>query len=190
MSDKPTFFYTRKGDTGTTMIYGQSERLPKDHVRITAYGTIDEAQAFLGVARASSVQPRTQEIIIQIEHDLYVMMSELAVADSVKLSMPAIDESNIDWLESVCHEIGEFIGKLAGFVLPGDTLTGAYLHVARTVTRRAERLVTRLYLDEVLKNKYNLVYLNRLSSLLFVLALYEDRHGGVESPTYAGAKQL
>ena len=71
-----------------------------------------------------------------------------------------------------------------------DTLTGAYLHVARTVTRRAERLVTRLYLDEVLKNKYNLVYLNRLSSLLFVLALYEDRHGGVESPTYAGAKQL
>lgn len=183
-SKKPTF-YTRTGDDGSTAIYGQKERLPKNHPRPDAYGTIDEAQAVLGVFRAADCQPRTRELLIRIQRDLYLMMGELAVADSVTLPTHKIDQSDVDWLENAAAEIGEATGKLLDFVLPGDTASGAAAHVARTVVRRAERKVARLHHDGTLKNPFILRYLNRLSSLLFVLALYEDTQHGVEHPTYA-----
>ena len=180
---KPTFF-TRTGDDGTTAIYGQKERLPKNHPRPDAYGTIDEAQAALGVLRAANSQPRTKEILVRAERDLYLMMSELAVADGVDLGIHKIDQSDVNWLETVTAEIGERTGAFTDFVLPGDTLSGAYAHLARTVVRRAERKVAALFHADDLKNPFILRYLNRLSSLLFVLALYEDKMHGVENPTY------
>lgn len=180
-----TIFYTRKGDDGTTTIYGQTERVPKYSLRPEAYGTIDEAQAVLGLLRASDCQPRTKELLKRAERDLYLMMGELAVADQVQLPARPIDEHDVTWLETVTTEIGQIGGGFTDFVLPGDTLTGAQAHLARTVIRRAEREVARLYDAGEMKNVQNLRYLNRLSSLLFVVALYEDHHGGVESPTYA-----
>ncbi len=180
-----TIFYTRKGDDGTTTIYGQTERVSKYSLRPEAYGTIDEAQAVLGLLRASDCQPRTKELLKRAERDLYLMMGELAVADHVQLPARPIDEPDVTWLEAVTTEIGQTGGGFTDFVLPGDTLTGAQAHLARTVIRRAERAVARLYDAGEMKNVQNLRYLNRLSSLLFVLALYEDHHGGVESPTYA-----
>ncbi len=181
---KPTF-YTRTGDDGTTAIYGQKERLPKNHPRPEAYGTIDEAQAVLGVFRAGNCQPRTRELLIRVQRDLYLMMGELAVADSVTLPTHKIDQNDVDWLENATAEIGESTGGFTDFVLPGDTLSGAHAHLARTVVRRAERKIARLYHDSTLKNPFILRYLNRLSSLMFVLALYEDMQHGVKHPTYA-----
>ncbi|MEM7034711.1 MAG: cob(I)yrinic acid a,c-diamide adenosyltransferase [Chloroflexota bacterium] len=182
---KKQIFYTRAGDEGTTTIYGQKERLPKYALRPEAYGIIDEAQAVLGILRASDSQPRTKEMLVRVERDLYLMMGQLAVADNVKLPSKAIDQTDVDWLEQATEEIGETTGGFTDFVLPGDTLSGAQTHLARTIVRRAERAVARLYHEEGLNNIYILRYLNRLSSLLFVLALYEDHHGGVETPTYA-----
>ncbi len=177
-------FYTRTGDDGTTAIYGQKERLPKNHPRPEAYGTIDEAQAVLGILRAADSQPRTKKVLVRVERDLYLIMSELAVADTVKLPTHKIDQSDIEWLEQTADEIGSITGNFTDFVLPGDTFSGAYAHLARTVVRRAERKVARLHHEGTLKNVFILHYLNRLSSLLFVLALYEDKQHGVENPTY------
>ncbi len=186
---KPTF-YTRTGDDGTTAIYGQKERLPKNHPRPDAYGTIDEAQAALGVLRAGDSQPRTKEILARVERDLYLMMSELAVADTVDLGIHKIDGSDVEWLEYATDEIGEITGAFKDFVLPGDTMSSAHAHLARTVVRRAERKVAALLHRDELKNPFILRYLNRLSSLLFALALYEDKMHGVKNPTYAKSTQL
>jgi len=178
-------FYTRQGDDGMTAIYGQKERIPKYHLRPEAYGTIDEAQAVLGVLRAGNCQDRVKELLIRIERDLYLMMGQLAVADHIKLPARPVDENDVNWLETVTQELGEVTGSFTDFVLPGDTLSGAQAHLARTVIRRAERKVARLHHQGDLNNIVILKYLNRLSSLLFVIALYEDFHGGVLSPTYA-----
>ncbi len=181
----PPVFYTRAGDDGFTAIYGQKERIPKFYPRPEAYGTIDEAQAALAVLRAGKCQPRSKDLIIHIERDLYLMMGQLAVADEVKLPARAIDQSDVEWLEKAAETLGEEVGGFSGFVLPGDTPSGAQAHLARTVIRRAERAVAKLQQQGDLKNSYILQYLNRLSSLLFVLALFEDKMGGVEKPTYA-----
>ncbi len=182
---KKQIFYTRAGDDGTTTIYGQTERIPKYHLRPEAYGAIDEAQAILGLLRAGNCQPRTKERLIRIERDLYLIMGQLAVADHVKLPARPIDQTDIDWLEGATEAVGETTGAFTDFILPGDTFGGAQAHLARTVVRRAERAVAKLYHTEDLSNEFILRYLNRLSSLLFVLALYEDQAGGVTSPTYA-----
>lgn len=182
---KKQIFYTRAGDEGTTTIYGQTERVPKYHLRPEAYGAIDEAQAMLGVLRAGNCQPRTKELLVRVERDLYLIMTQLAVADHVKLPTRPIDQSDVDWLEKATQEIGQTTGAFTDFVLPGDTLAGAQVHQARTIVRRAERAVVKLSHEAGLSNPVILRYLNRLSSLLFVLALYEDHHGGVTSPTYA-----
>jgi cob(I)alamin adenosyltransferase len=182
---KTPVFYTRAGDDGTTAIYGQKERIPKHHLRPEAYGAIDEAQAMLGLLRAGVCQSRTREIIIRVERDLYLIMGQMAVADTVKLPARPIDQTDVDWLEAATSEIGEATGGFTDFVLPGDTVSGAQAHVARTIIRRAERHVSRLHHAGDLNNIAILRYLNRLSSLLFVLALFEDQLGGVKLPTHA-----
>lgn len=182
---KNQIFYTRSGDDGSTSIYGQTERLPKYDLRPEAYGSIDEAQAVLGVLRAGNSQPRSKALLIRVERDLYLIMGQLAVADHVKLPARPVDQRDIDWLENVTEEIGQTGGAFSDFVLPGDTFSGAQAHLARTVIRRAERAVARLHHEGQLSNIFILRYLNRLSSLLFVLALYEDRQAGVTNPTYA-----
>ena len=92
-------FYTRSGDDGMTGIYGQTERVPKYHLRPEAYGTIDEAQAVLGVLRASTRLDRVNEALVRVERDLYLIMGQLAVADHVKLPARAIDDADVGWLE-------------------------------------------------------------------------------------------
>ncbi len=179
---KKQIFYTGKGDDGTTTIYGQTERIPKYHPRPEAYGAIDEAQAVLGLLRAGITQPRLQEILIRVERDLYMMMGQLAVATHVKLPTRPIDQDDVDWLESATAEIGQPITMPKGFILPGDTISSAYANLARTVIRRAERRVAELYHLEGLSNAAILAYLNRLSSLLFVLSLVEDQQGGGKLP--------
>ena len=184
MTNKP-IFYTSKGDDGTTTIYGQTKRIPKYHPRPEAYGTIDEAQAVVGLLRAGATQPHIKETLARVERDLYLMMGQLAVADHIKLPARPVDQSDVDWLENATAEIGDMITMPNEFILPGDTLNGAYANLARTVVRRAERSVTKLHHEESLSNEAILPYLNRLSSLLFVLTLFEDQQGGVEKPTFS-----
>lgn len=186
---KNPVFYTRAGDDGSTSIYGQKDRVPKYHPRPEAYGAIDEAQAMLGLLRAGNCHPRVREIVIRVERDLYLMMGQLATADNVKPAARPIDQTDVDWLEAATAELGQATGGFTDFILPGDTMNGAQAHLARTVIRRAERYVSRLHHAGDLENLAILRYLNRLSSLLFVLALFEDQQGGVESPTYAKTVQ-
>jgi cob(I)alamin adenosyltransferase len=176
--------YTGTGDQGYTGLLGK-ERVPKYDLRPEAYGQVDEAQAMLGMCRAGPLSQGGQDLLIPIERDLYHMMAELATAPGVQLPLPPITAERVEWLEHVTDELGQATGPFTAFVLPGDSQAGALVHLARTVVRRAERGVARLLHKGDLENGEVLRYLNRLSSLLFALARYEDMQAGVEHPTFA-----
>jgi cob(I)alamin adenosyltransferase len=176
--------YTRSGDEGYTSLLGK-KRVPKYDLRPEAYGQVDEAQAALGMCRAGPLSQRGRDWLAPIEHDLYVIMAELATAPGVQLPLPPVDAERVAWLERVTDELSQVTGPFAGFVLPGDSQAGALVHLARTVVRRAERAVARMVHTENLENGEALRYLNRLSSFLFALALYEDMQTGVDRPTLA-----
>lgn len=167
-------FYTRRGDDGYTGLLGP-DRVPKYDPRPEAYGTVDEAQAILGLARVNDCSPRTDEILFTIEGELYTLMAELAAAGDVDSPFAgSLTGAHVDRMEAWVAEVEAQVEMPAEFVIPGDSRAGAALHLARTVVRRAERIVARLRHEELLANDLVLRYLNRLSSLLFVLALLED----------------
>lgn len=186
MSDSQ--FYTRCGDDGCTGLLG-SERVPKYDPRPEAYGTVDEAQAALGLARAGACTSHTGEIVLYIQRDLYVLMAELAAAgDAGSPFAGGITAAHVAQLESWVVEAETQVEMPREFVIPGDSQPGAALHLARTVVRRAERLAVRLREEGSLDNEQVIRYLNRLSSLLFVLALFEDRTATGQSATLAGGQ--
>jgi cob(I)alamin adenosyltransferase len=174
-------FYTQRGDDGYTGLLGP-ERVPKYDLRPQAYGTVDEAQAAMGLARASRCTPRTGEILLAVQRDLYPLMAELADGSTFAGS---ITGANVGQLESWIGEIEAEVEMPREFVIPGDSPAGAALHLARTVVRRAERLAVRLVHEGLLDNNQVLRYLNRLSSLLFVLACSEDLARTRSAPTQA-----
>ena len=168
-------FYTGSGDDGYTGLLGP-ERVPKYDLRPEAYGTVDEAQAAIGLARASGCASQSEGILLAIQRDLYALMAELAAAGDE--DSPFDGSITAEHLEKVEGWIGELESQVKmpkEFVIPGDSQVGAALHLARTVARRAERHAARLMHDGVLANRLVVRYLNRLSSLLYVLALVEDR---------------
>lgn len=173
MSDSQ--FYTRRGDDGYTGLLGP-ERVPKYDPRPEAYGTVDEVQAVLGLVRATDCASRTGEILLAIERDLYTLMAELASAgDNAEGPFAgSVTAAYVDQLENWIAEFEAEIEMPREFVIPGDSQPGAALHLARTVTRRAERLAVQLAHKGILGNELVVRYLNRLSSLLFVLAVFED----------------
>ena len=176
--------YTRSGDEGYTGLLGK-QRVPKYDLRPDAYGQVDEAQAALGMCRAGPLSQRGRDWLAPIEHDLYIIMAELATAPGVEAPLPPVSAERVAWLEAITDELGQVVGPFAGFVVPGDSQAGALVHVARAVVRRAERAVARLAHAEGLENGEALRYLNRLSSFLFALARYEDKQAGVDRPTMA-----
>lgn len=174
---KQTILYTRAGDDGYTSLLGK-EKVPKYDLRPEAYGTVDEASALMGLARAEpTAGPRTKELIIQAQRDLWTLMGELASAPGVELPQ-RLSAQRVTWLEKEIDQLGQEFPPLNQFVLPGDTEIGARLDVARTVIRRAERIVVKLLHEDLLANKTIPPYLNRLSSLLFALARYEEHRAG------------
>jgi cob(I)alamin adenosyltransferase len=176
---KQTRLYTRTGDLGYTRLLGK-EQVPKHDLRPEAYGTVDEASSFMGLVRAEAgLNSRTKETIQQAQRDLWILMGELAATPEVKLSQ-RLEADRVTWLEREIDWLGAETPPLTEFVLPGDTRVGALLDVARTVVRRAERGVARLVHEEHLNNPEILRYLNRLSSLLFALARYEEHLAGKE----------
>lgn len=183
-------FYTRRGDDGYTGLLGP-ERVPKYDVRPEAYGTVDEAQAILGLVRANECSPRTGEILFAIQGELYTLMAELAAAgDADSPFAGSITGAHVDQMEAWLAEVEGRVDMPMEFVIPGDSRAGATLHLARTVVRRAERLVARMRHEDLLDNERVLHYLNRLSSLLFVLALLEDGQATGSRATVAKAARL
>lgn len=178
-------FYTGRGDDGYTGLLGR-DRVPKHDPRPEAYGTVDEAQAAMGLARASGCTPRNDEILLAIQRDLYPLMAELAAAgDDTSPFAGSITGGHVVQLETWIAEAESQVQMPKEFVVPGDSRAGAALHLARTVTRRAERRAVRLYHEGLLGNGLVARYLNRLSSLLFVLAILEDRRATGQEPTLA-----
>ncbi len=177
-------FYTREGDDGYTSVLGR-DRVPKYDLRPVAYGTVDEATSLLGVAKTLARSPRTVELIREVQRDLYALMADLAAVPEATTRPPWLTADRIEWVEVQTDALGVEIELPSAFILPGDSQGGAMLDVARTVARRAERYVARLYHEGKLRNNDPLRYLNRLSSLLFVLARFEDRAAGVEQFTLA-----
>jgi cob(I)alamin adenosyltransferase len=177
-------WYTGTGDDGFTGVLGR-DRVPKYAIRPEAYGTVDEASAFLGLARAQARDARVRGLIVSIQRDLYSLMGDLATVPESATRPPWLAADRLDWLERQTDILGAEVEMPKAFIVPGDSLAGATLEIARTVTRRAERLVARLAHEGELRDDTPLKYLNRLSSLLFVMARVEDRAAGVERFTLA-----
>lgn len=170
--------YTASGDDGYTGLLGPA-RVPKYHPQPEAYGAVDEASAAIGLARALVKSDPVRQMLLQIQRHLSKMMTELACTPETAGRYPPITSDDVSWLEQQTDALSQHIELPRDFVASGDSLAGAALDVARTVTRRAERRVVRLIHDRTVTNAEIGRYLNRLSSLLFVLARYQDALDGV-----------
>ena len=179
-----TKIYTKTGDEGTTAL-GGGQRVPKDSLRVQAYGTVDELNSQLGVALASGLSERLSETLSAIQNELFHLGSDLCFLeeDKGKYAIPQIEERHIEKLELLIDELNEVVGPLKNFILPGGVAGAAHLHVARTICRRAEREVITLSRAEGV-GPFVLPYLNRLSDALFVMARYENLQRGVAEPTW------
>ncbi|MDE3076725.1 MAG: cob(I)yrinic acid a,c-diamide adenosyltransferase [Chloroflexota bacterium] len=167
------------GDSGTTDLFGH-ERVAKDDIRPESYGAIDEATSALGVAKASGVEARTRELIDEVQQDLYYLMAEIATTPQFLGKLPVvIGDAQCRKLDGYCKEIEGAIGVPNQFVLPGGCMPSAQLDLARAMIRRAERVCVRLVRERSSENRHLLRYLNRLSTLLYLLARYEDDRKGV-----------
>ena len=167
--------YTRTGDTGQTSLVGGA-RVSKSSARVDAYGEVDELNSVIGIARARSTDPQIDEVLGVIQNDLFTLGADLASPSDV--SVPRIEESFIKKLEQFADQFLSELEPLKEFILPGGSDAGATLHLARTVARRAERRVVGLSEAEQL-NPETIIYLNRLSDLLFILARVINHRNGV-----------
>lgn len=172
--------YTRRGDAGETDLRG-GDRVPKSDPRIEAYGSVDELNALLGVARTAADGELDGELA-DVQDDLHVIQAELASVEPVE---PRIEAADVARLESIIDRYQAGLPDLESFILPGGGTLGARLHHARAVCRRAERRVAALA-DSDDESRPPAKYLNRLSDLLFVMARSANQGDGVpeESPTY------
>lgn len=172
--------YTTRGDQGETDLLG--ERVTKDDPRIEVLGAIDEATSSIGLARALAITGRTGPLLIDVQRDLYRIMAEIAFVPEVRPDKFTFEPERVAWLESETDQLTAEVTLPREFILPGATASGAALDVARTVVRRAERNLVAVASSGYVDNPELVRYLNRLSSLLFVLARFEDAAQGAEPP--------
>ncbi|MDB4996167.1 MAG: ATP:Cob(I)alamin adenosyltransferase [Myxococcaceae bacterium] len=170
--------YTKTGDDGTTGLFGGA-RVKKASQRVEAYGTVDELNATIGMARALGLGTIAEEVLAHAQVDLFTLGAELACVPGkeAKLSMTLLDAEDSARLERAIDAAEEKLAPLTSFVLPGGSAQAAALHLGRTVCRRAERAV--LALDDAPARGEIVIYLNRLSDLLFVLARLANHELGV-----------
>ena len=179
-----TKFYTKTGDEGFTGRLGEG-RLPKNHVLIEAIGTIDEATSALGLARAQVCLGGLNDTLVKVQKDLYHIMAELSATPANAEKFRVIEAAHLAWLEAEIERYTSSVQAASEFIVPGDTLSGSALALARTIVRRAERRVVELQHIEQFENPIILPYLNRLSSLCFVLELLENQRGTGSGQTLA-----
>jgi len=168
--------YTKTGDTGTTALFGGT-RVPKHHIRIDSYGTVDELNSHLGLIRDQEIKQDYKEILMDVQDKLFTIGAILATdpekatlkSGKQRLNIPKISKEDIETLEKQIDAMNEALPEMTHFVLPGGHQTVSFCHIARCVCRRAERLATALNELEPFQPE-SLIYLNRLSDYLFVLA--------------------
>ncbi len=171
--------YTKTGDTGETGLFG-GPRVPKDDVRIEAYGTVDELNAFLGQARAESLPAEVDAVLAQAQNCLFTIGAELATPNPERQRTAAVSSEAVSRLEQAIDALEASLPPLREFILPGGNRQAAALHVARGVCRRAERRVVTLARQETgTVSEVTVCYLNRLSDYLFVAARYACHAAGV-----------
>ena len=176
-----TRIYTRGGDAGETSL-GDGSRVSKLDTRIAAYGTVDELNSVLGACLAGECPEEIAEALLRIQNELFDLGADLSVPFEIegrlRVTQPAVDE-----LEALCDRFNEGLPELRSFVLPGGTEAAARLHVARTVCRRAEREALVAGSEHDI-NPLVVVYLNRLSDLLFILSRFANAAAGVAEPLW------
>jgi cob(I)alamin adenosyltransferase len=181
--------YTRGGDAGETSL-GNGARVPKSATRVAAYGDVDEANAVLGLVRLH-VTGVDDAVLMRIQNDLFDVGADLCVPiEAAEPPRLRVAQVQVDWLEAQIDRMNAELAPLASFVLPGGTPAAAFLHQARTVVRRAERLVVSLLAEvDQAVNRLVLVYLNRLSDLLFVMSRYLNDRGANDVLWVPGASR-
>jgi len=176
-----TRIYTRGGDAGETSL-GDGSRVSKLDCRIGAFGTVDELNSALGVVLAGELPEGLRDPLLAIQNELFDVGADLSVPWGVTDRL-RVEQGMVDRLEQLCDAFNDELPELRSFVLPGGTETSARLHIARTICRRAERDVL-VGAKEVDLNPLVLVYLNRLSDLLFILARTANALAGVDEPLW------
>ena len=168
--------YTKTGDKGTTGLFGGT-RVPKHHLRIESYGTVDELNSYIGLVKDQAIDNDTKTTLIKIQNDLFTLGSMMATPSEKetlkngeqRLNIPEIDTKSVTYLEKEIDKMNSTLPKMTHFILPGGHTTVSFCHIARCVCRRAERLSVSLHEQEGV-NPITLTYLNRLSDFLFMLA--------------------
>lgn len=165
--------YTKTGDKGGTSLIG-GVRVPKSHIRIESYGTVDELNSFLGMVNDLCASPVVDEQLHEIQDRLFTIGSVLATdpGKEVKMKLPDLHESDVTWLEGKIDAMNEQLPEMRSFILPGGNLASSTCHVARCVCRRAERICVGMQEGGEVIPVIVIQYLNRLSDYLFVLARY------------------
>jgi cob(I)alamin adenosyltransferase len=173
--------YTKTGDKGTTSLIG-GVRVPKNHIRIESYGTVDELNSYLGMVNDMAQNEKISEWLREVQDRLFTVGSVLATNPDkeVKMKLPDVHESDVTWLEERIDEMNASLPEMRSFILPGGLLAASTCHVARCVCRRAERLCVGMQEQGEQIPDLIVKYLNRLSDFLFVLARYLGHINGFE----------
>lgn len=174
--------YTKTGDDGTTGLYGGA-RVPKYDLRIESYGTVDELNSYVGLIRDQPLQEQSVKTLLEIQDRLFTIGAILsAQPGKTSLSLPTLFIEDVELLEQEIDRMDEQLSPMKHFILPGGHTTISYMHIARCVCRRAERLTVHLAVDNEVNNLI-IKYLNRLSDYLFTLARFESKNlGAAEQP--------
>ncbi len=170
--------YTKTGDSGETSLFSGG-RVPKKHLRVEAYGTVDELNSVIGAARAHQPRLQTDAWLERIQNQLFHLGADLSTPLDAKADwVVRVDPSSIAWMEETIDKMTADLPELKNFILPGGSLLAAQIHVARTICRRAERLAVALRDEEAIGANV-IPYLNRLSDFLFTLARWENLKAGI-----------
>lgn len=183
--------YTKTGDSGRTSLIGGT-KVPKSHIRINAYGTVDELNAYVGLLRDLLTDEHSRELLREIQDRLFTIGSALACDPQKEtlMKIPDLNESDILLLENEIDAMNSKLPEMKFFVLPGGHVTASTAHICRTVCRRAERLVVELDAQEPLGQPLIIKYLNRLSDYLFVLARWIGQLLGAEEIPWKARKKI
>ena len=163
--------YTKTGDQGLTSLIGGT-RVPKHHLRIEAYGTVDELNSWIGLIRDQQIDDHSITVLLEIQDRLFTMGSLLAAdPEKSKMKLPELSKADVEFLEGEIDKMDAHLPELKSFILPGGNAVVSYIHIARCVCRRCERIATHLA-EESPVNENIVIYLNRLSDYLFTLSRY------------------
>lgn len=172
--------YTKTGDKGETSLFG-GERIAKDHLRLNAYGSLDELNSFIGLAISEVKSEKVKNVLIELQNKLFVVGSDLATPDTEKnkkLKITRTPQTFIEETEKLIDHFESQLDELKNFILPGGSKGAALLHICRTISRRAEREIVALK-NTVKIGDNILIFINRISDLFFVLARFENKYSNI-----------